>query len=116
MCAIDSRQPRDGAYIESIGVYDPFIDDDRKKVRIDRERAEHWLSVGALPSETVASFLRQLSVTGLVRSKKPSRKRAMNAKARAKVAKHVAALKKAGKAGKTKKKSKSKSKPSKKKD
>ena len=72
---IDSRAPRDGVYIESIGVYNPFIEDDRKKVTLNKERAEYWLKVGAQPSETVASFCRLFNVTGLVRDKKPRKRR-----------------------------------------
>ncbi len=75
VCAIDGRAPRDGAYIESIGTYDPFIEDDRKKVTIDKERAEYWLGVGAQPSETVASFLRAIHASGLSHPKKAPRKR-----------------------------------------
>ncbi|MBN1441089.1 MAG: 30S ribosomal protein S16 [Planctomycetes bacterium] len=75
LCAVDSRKPRGGAYIESFGFYDPFIADDNKKVTIDRVRAEYWLSVGARPSETVMSFLRKAQVSGLTRPKKPSRRR-----------------------------------------
>lgn len=75
VCAIDSRAPRDGAYIESIGVYNPFVEDDRKKVTLNKERAEYWLKVGAQPSETVASFCRLFNVSGLVRDKKPRKRR-----------------------------------------
>ncbi len=53
----DSRSPRDGKCIEEIGVYHPI----KKGVNFDLDlaRAEHWLSKGALPSETVASFIRK---------------------------------------------------------
>ena len=63
VCAIESRRPRGGAYIESIGFYDPFIEDDQKKVRINRERAEYWLSVGAQPTNRVARFLSEHGLT-----------------------------------------------------
>jgi len=77
ICAIDSRKARGGEYIESIGHYDPLILDDQKKVTIDQERAAYWLSVGAQPSETVASFLRKLQVAGAgtARPRKKRRKR-----------------------------------------
>ena len=75
VCVMDQRTPRDGRYIESIGFYDPLIEDDMKKVRIDKERAEYWLSVGAQPSETVASFLRKAHVQGLIKPKKPRKRR-----------------------------------------
>ena len=54
--ATDSRKPRDGRYLEDVGVYDPT----RKPVHIDlkQERIEYWLKVGARPSETVTQVLR----------------------------------------------------------
>jgi small subunit ribosomal protein S16 len=57
----DSRSPRDGAYIEKIGTYDPRSTDG-EKARVDRERVERWLSTGAQPSERVARLLDQLAL------------------------------------------------------
>jgi len=74
LCAIESRRARDGAYLENIGFYDPFLADDKKKIRIDKDRAAYWLSVGAQPSQTVLDFLKKEKVAGLVRAK-PKRKR-----------------------------------------
>jgi small subunit ribosomal protein S16 len=54
----DSRSPRDGRCIEEIGTYDPKKKNDTYS--IDLERARYWLSVGAEPSETVASFIRKM--------------------------------------------------------
>lgn len=54
----DSRSPRDGRCIEEIGSYDPKKKKDT--YNIDLERARYWLSVGAEPSETVASFIRKM--------------------------------------------------------
>ncbi len=54
----DERSPRDGKYIEKIGNYDPRLaKDSPDRVKIDTERAKHWLSVGAQPSDRVARFL-----------------------------------------------------------
>jgi len=75
VCAIDTRAPRDGAYIESIGHYDPLIEDFQKGVTIDKERAAYWLSVGAQPSETVRSFLQKSHVAGIIRTKKTKKRR-----------------------------------------
>lgn len=76
ICAIDKRRQRDGAYLENIGFYDPFVTDQQKQVRLDKERAEYWLSVGASPSHTVMSFLRASKVNGLIRNTaKPKRRR-----------------------------------------
>ena len=55
----DSRSPRDGKFIEELGTYHP-----RKKtdnVVFDLERAKYWISRGAQPSETVASFIKKAS-------------------------------------------------------
>jgi small subunit ribosomal protein S16 len=54
----DERAPRDGKYIEKIGNYDPRLPKDSEdRVKIDADRAKHWLSVGAQPSDRVARFL-----------------------------------------------------------
>ena len=54
----DARSPRDGRFIEKIGVYNPLLaKDDEKRVILDGERAKHWLSVGAQPTDRVARFL-----------------------------------------------------------
>jgi small subunit ribosomal protein S16 len=56
--AADRRSPRDGRFIEQLGVYDPLREP--PEVRIDQERLSHWLSVGALPSQTVGELIRDL--------------------------------------------------------
>ena len=53
----DSRSPRDGRFIEEIGSYSPLKKGDN--VKIDLERARYWVSKGAQPSETVASFIKK---------------------------------------------------------
>ncbi len=54
----DIRAPRDGKFIERIGSYNPLLaKDDEKRVILDLDRAKHWLSVGAQPSDRVARFL-----------------------------------------------------------
>jgi small subunit ribosomal protein S16 len=64
----DSRSPRDGRFIERIGSYNPMLQkDDPNRFAIDEDRAKHWLSVGAQPSDRVARFMSGL---GLV--EKPS--------------------------------------------
>jgi len=53
----DSRSPRDGRFIERIGSYNPMLAKDHpERVALDLDRARHWLSVGALPSDRVAAF------------------------------------------------------------
>jgi small subunit ribosomal protein S16 len=53
----DARSPRDGRFIEKIGTYDPKLADDDKRVTLVAERAQHWLGVGAQPTDRVARFL-----------------------------------------------------------
>jgi len=53
----DSRNPRDGRFIEELGTYLPRKKSD--KFTLDLERARYWVSKGAQPSETVASFIKK---------------------------------------------------------
>ena len=53
--ASDSRRPRDGKYLELIGTYNPNVNP--AEIKIDEEKALKWLNVGAVPSDTVRSFL-----------------------------------------------------------
>src|SRR5437867_395269 len=57
--AIDSRQPRDGRIIEELGSYDPMVKNTDDRVRLKPERVKYWMSVGALPSERVATLLKK---------------------------------------------------------
>ena len=57
----DSRSPRDGKFIEEIGTYQPLKKDENFK--IDLERAKYWVSKGAQPSDTVASFIKKAGKT-----------------------------------------------------
>ena len=54
----DSRSPRDGKYLEQIGTYNPMLPKDSgERVKLNEDRARHWLSVGAKPSDRVHRFL-----------------------------------------------------------
>jgi small subunit ribosomal protein S16 len=54
----DARSPRDGKFIEKIGNYNPLLaKDNEQRIQLDAERAKHWLSVGAQPTDRVARFL-----------------------------------------------------------
>ena len=53
----DGRSPRDGKFIEQIGTYQPRKKDNN--FNLDLERAKYWLSKGAQPSDTVASFIKK---------------------------------------------------------
>ncbi|KEO91689.1 30S ribosomal protein S16 [Erythrobacter longus] len=53
----DSRSPRDGKYLEQIGTYNPLLaKDNPERVKLNEDRARHWLSVGAKPSDRVHRF------------------------------------------------------------
>ncbi|HEX6533047.1 MAG TPA: 30S ribosomal protein S16 [Gemmatimonadaceae bacterium] len=56
----DSTSPRDGRFIEMIGQYDPRRAEGGLVVNV--ERANHWLDVGALPTDTTRSLLRKAGV------------------------------------------------------
>jgi len=59
----DTRSPRDGRFIERIGHYNPMVPRDHpERLRLDEERARHWISVGARPSDRVARFLGQANI------------------------------------------------------
>jgi small subunit ribosomal protein S16 len=55
--AADTRSPRDGRFIEQLGVYDPLREP--AEFRVDADRLAHWLKVGAVPSQTVSELLRR---------------------------------------------------------
>lgn len=55
--ATDSRKPRDGRYLEDVGIFDPTRTPERIELKADR--VEHWLKVGAVPSATVAKILKR---------------------------------------------------------
>jgi len=71
--ATDSRFPRDGRQLETLGHYDPLRKDPAIQVQLDLERVKHWISVGAVPSPIVASILRKRGITSGVK-KRPDRK------------------------------------------
>ena len=54
----DSRSPRDGKFIEEIGTYQPLKPGENYTLQL--ERAQYWISKGAQPSDTVASFIKKL--------------------------------------------------------
>jgi small subunit ribosomal protein S16 len=59
----DARSPRDGRVIERIGSYNPLLaKDNPERVKLDVERAKHWIGVGAQPTDRVARFLDALGV------------------------------------------------------
>ncbi|HET7752713.1 MAG TPA: 30S ribosomal protein S16 [Anaeromyxobacteraceae bacterium] len=60
--AIDSRSSRDGRYLEDVGIYDPTLRPER--IELKTERIDHWLKVGAKPSETVSMIIKKARKQG----------------------------------------------------
>ena len=54
----DSRFPRDGRFIEEVGLYNPSSDSD--KLTVDMERVKYWISNGAQPTDTVRGLIKKL--------------------------------------------------------
>ena len=58
--AADSRSPRDGRFIETVGTYNPIVEP--AEVKIDEEKALNWLSKGAIPTDTVRDLFRSQGI------------------------------------------------------
>lgn len=56
----DSRSPRDGRFIETVGHYNPLVNPPR--ISVDEERVQQWLKWGAQPTDTVKSLLARIGV------------------------------------------------------
>ncbi len=56
----DSRSPRDGRFIEKIGLYDPKSDP--SKIEVDREKALEWIKKGAKPTDTVQKLFDKIGL------------------------------------------------------
>ena len=67
--AADSRSPRDGKFIETIGTYNPLPE--KNEIKVDEERALYWLSKGAQPTDTVRNIL---SKQGIIAKYKKTKK------------------------------------------
>lgn len=75
--AIESRAPRDGRVIEELGYYDPKNKDKAKQFVVKLDRCKHWLDHGAVPSETVSSFLKKAGLEHkMLRLPKPGKPKA----------------------------------------
>ena len=56
---MDSRSPRDGNVIEELGTYDPMVPDTNRRVKLNDDRIQDWLSVGAKPTAKVQTLLKK---------------------------------------------------------
>lgn len=60
ICIMDRQRARDGKAIEEVGFYDTSVADKSKRVSLNMERVEYWLSVGAQPSEKVNALINKV--------------------------------------------------------
>lgn len=78
--ATDPRFPRDGRIIEALGYYLPLMPRQQEQVKLNADRVSYWLSVGAKPSETVASLVRGAGIA----IPRPKKRKRSKTKAKAK--------------------------------
>ncbi|MGC8861956.1 MAG: 30S ribosomal protein S16 [Armatimonadota bacterium] len=84
----DSRSPRDGRFIEAVGTYDPTVDPPAVKVNV--ERVQYWLGVGAKPSDIARGLLKMAGLLGGVAEKAEKKAEPKKKSAKAKQAEAAA--------------------------
>jgi small subunit ribosomal protein S16 len=60
ICVMDSRKPRDGKAIEEVGYYDPIVREKSERIKLKLDRIDYWISVGAQPSDKVATLIKKV--------------------------------------------------------
>jgi small subunit ribosomal protein S16 len=85
----DSRNPRDGRFIERVGTYDPMLPKDAQRVTLKEDRIRHWLGVGAKPSDRVARFLGSAEIIPMPERRNNPQKAKPKAKAQARLEEEV---------------------------
>jgi small subunit ribosomal protein S16 len=92
----DSASPRDGRYIEQIGTHNPLLPkDNADRVKLDLERAKHWLAVGAQPTDRVLRFLDAAGLAKRMQSNNPEKGKPKKKRVEREAAAAEAAAKKA---------------------
>jgi small subunit ribosomal protein S16 len=92
----DSASPRDGRYIEQVGVHNPLLPkDSADRVKLDIDRVKHWLSVGAQPTDRVARFLDAAGLAKRTPSNNPEKSKPKKKRQEREAAQAEAAAKKA---------------------
>jgi small subunit ribosomal protein S16 len=92
----DSASPRDGRYIEQIGTHNPLLPkDNADRVKLDLERAKHWLAVGAQPTDRVLRFLDAAGLAKRTQSNNPEKGKPKKKRVEREAAAAEAAAKKA---------------------
>lgn len=96
--AFDSRSPRDGRTLEYLGWYDPLRENVEDQLKVNLERIEYWLSVGAQATPKTASLLKKAGVKFPVKVKKSRKSEKEKAAKKAKGSKKAAKKKAKAKA------------------
>jgi len=86
ICVMDARNKRDGKAIEEVGHYDPMVADKAARVKLDLERIDYWMSVGAQPSDKVAVLIKKVKTNRFGKAAAPAPMAAPKDKAAAKAA------------------------------
>jgi small subunit ribosomal protein S16 len=60
ICVMDSQKPRDGKAIEEVGYYDPIVREKSERIKLKLDRIDYWISVGAQPSDKVATLIKKV--------------------------------------------------------
>ncbi|WP_374380260.1 30S ribosomal protein S16 [Dongia sp.] len=95
----ESRFARDGRFVERIGSYNPMLaKEDPNRVVLEIERAKHWLSKGALPTERVQGFFAKLGLTEAPKKHEQSKQHLPKAKAQERAKANAEAAAKAAEA------------------
>jgi len=76
ICVMDSRKPRDGKAIEEVGTYDTSVTEKSKRVTLNLERIDYWMSVGAQPSENVKTLIKKVKTNKFGLTKEPPKMQA----------------------------------------
>jgi len=59
----DRRRATTGRALEQVGFFNPVAKEGEERLRVDRERVEHWISMGAKPSDRVAKLLKEAAAS-----------------------------------------------------
>jgi small subunit ribosomal protein S16 len=72
ICVMHQQNARDGKAIEEVGTYDPMVADKSKRVVLKLDRIDHWVSVGAQPSDKVAVLIKKVRTGKFGQAKAPA--------------------------------------------
>tara|TARA_R110002050_G_scaffold8396_1_gene30778 strand:- start:5162 stop:5593 length:432 start_codon:yes stop_codon:yes gene_type:complete len=87
----DVRSPRDGKFIERVGSYNPMVASDHAdRIVLDKEKIEHWLKVGAQPTDRVQRFLADAGIMEAKKRSDQTKKSKPKAKAQERMAEEAA--------------------------